>query len=325
MKKIMVVEDEMIVAEDIKVSLMSSGYDVCAKVRSGEEAIRKVEEHLPDLIMMDVVLDGEMDGITAAEEINSRFDIPVIYLTAHATKEYLNRAKSTSPYGYLTKPVIHKDLHASVEIALHKHLIDKKLNDKNAQLKKIMYSTINTITKMINIKNPFLKEHQFRVRQLSEAIAEEMGIPEDQIEGLCLTVEIHDIGMISVPIEILSKPTPLSESECNIYKSHAKAGYDLLKEIEFSWPVANIVHQHHEKLDGSGYPHGLKGEDILLEARIISVASSIDSYTQGRPGSLPIKMDDALEKIKQERGICYDSDVVDACMKVIKEKGFEFE
>ena len=250
----MIVEDDMIVAEDIKVSLMSSGYDVCAKARSGEEAIRKAEEHLPDLIMMDVVLDGEMDGITAAEEINSRFDIPVIYLTAHATKEYLNRAKLTSPYGYLTKPVIHNDLYTSVEIALHKHLIDKKLNDNNAQLKKIMYSTINTIAKMINTKNPFLKKHQSRVRQLSEAIAEEMGLPEDQIEGLCLTAEVHDIGMISVPFEILSKPTPLSESECNIYKCHAKAGYDLFKEIEFDWPVADIVHQHHEKIDGSGYP-----------------------------------------------------------------------
>ncbi len=322
----MVVEDEVIVSEDVKVTLLDFGYDVCCVVGTGEDTIRKIEEKVgedtPDLILMDIVLSGEMDGITAAEEIRLRFDIPVIFLTAHATQEYINRAKKAEPYGYLSKPVVYKELESNIEMALYRHSLEKKLKDKNTQLEKIMYSIVDTIAQMIKAKNPFLGEHHSRVSQLSKVIAEEMGLSQNQIEGISLAANIHNIGLINVPYEILSKPTPLNETESNIYNSHAKTGYDLLKDIDFFWPVAKIVLQCHENMDGSGYPSNLKGEDILLEARIIKVASTMDNFIYGRPNRPPIKVDEALEKIKQNSGIRYDSDVVDACWKVIKEKGF---
>ena len=186
--KIMVVEDEVIVSEDVKVTLLDFGYDVCCVVGSGEDTIRKIEEKVgedaPDLILMDIVLPGEMDGIMAADEIRLRFDIPVIFLTAHATQEYINRAKKTEPYGYLSKPVGSKELQSNIEMALYRHSLEKKLKNNNTQLEKIMYSIVDTIAQMIKVKNPFLGEHHSRVRQLSKVIAEEMGLSQNQIEGI---------------------------------------------------------------------------------------------------------------------------------------------
>jgi putative two-component system response regulator len=306
-------------------SLIGFGYEVCAVATTGEDAIKKVEESIPDLILMDIKLAGEMDGIATAKEIRSRFDIPVIYLTAHASKEYLNRAKNTEPFGYLIKPIVHKELQTNIEMALYKHSVEKQLKEKNVQLKMIMHSTIDSMAQMVEIRNPFIGKYHANVSVLSKAIAEEMGLLGDQIEGVCLAAKVHDIGMIRVPFEFFSKPSDLNESEHKIYESHSTAGYDLLKDIAFDWPIAEAVLQCHEKMDGSGYPSGLKEEDIILEARIISVASTFDCYVHGRPNMPPISKDDALEKLTQRKGIHFDSDVVDACIKVIKEKGFEFE
>lgn len=323
--KIMVVEDEAVVIADIKMSLTGLGYDVCAVATSGEDAIKKAEEIIPDLILMDIKLAGGMDGIATAKVIHSRFDIPVIYLTAYVNEDYLKRAKKTEPFGYLTKPIVHKELQANIEMALFKHAIDRQLSDKNAHLNRIMNSTVDSMAEMIRIKDPFIGDHHIHVSQLSKAIAEEMGLSRDQIEGISVAARIHDVGMIGIPFEILSKPTLLNESERGLYESHSKRGYDLLKNIDFFWPVADMVLQSHEKMNGSGFPSGLKGEDILLEARIICVASAIDNYVYGRPNSPPLTVDMALEEISKDKGVRYDSTVVDACLMVIKEKRFEFE
>ena len=218
--KIMVVEDEVVVATDIKMTLIGFGYEVCAMATTGEVAIKNAEESNPDLILMDIELAGEMNGIATAKEILSRFDIPVIYLTAHTTEKYISQAKMTGPFGYLTKPIVHKELHTNIEMALYKHSIDKQLKDKNAQLNRIMQSTAESIAEMIEIKNPFIGEHHNHVSQLSKAIAEEMGLSQDQIEGICLAAKVHEIGMINVPSQIFSNPRYLSEGE---YKRNIKA------------------------------------------------------------------------------------------------------
>ncbi|GAH90174.1 unnamed protein product [marine sediment metagenome] len=136
---------------------------------------------------------------------------------------------------------------------------------------------------------------------------------------------VHDIGKINIPAEILSKPSKLNEMELSLIKNHPKTGYDILKTIDFPWPVARIVLQHHERLDGSGYPQGLKGKKILLEAKIMGVADVVEAMSSHRPYRPSLGIDKALEEISQNRGIFYDPEVVDVCLKLFKEKGFKFE
>jgi putative two-component system response regulator len=323
--RIMIVEDEGIIGGYIKRVLQDMGYAVSRVVSSGEEAIKKAQEDNPDLILMDIVLQGEMDGIEAASQIRSRFNIPVLYLTAYTNKKMLERAKITEPFGYIVKPFQERELHSNIEMALYKHKAERKLKESYAQLQRTMGAIIDAMTMMVELRNPFIAGHQHRVAQLAYAIAKEMGLSEHQIKGAWLAATIHDIGLINVPFEVFSKPSRLSGDELEYYKIHPKVGYDILENIEFPWPIAQIVLQHHEMMDGSGYPQGLSGEDILLEARILAVANVVESMSFHRPSRAALSMDKVLEEISKDRGILYDPAVVDACLKLFSEKGFEFE
>ncbi len=152
-----------------------------------------------------------------------------------------------------------------------------------------------------------------------------MNLPSAQIEGLIVAGQLHDIGKISVPSDILNKPGRLSEGEMIVIKGHSQISYDILKNIEFPWPVARIAYQHHERLDGSGYPLGLKGRDILLEAKILSVADVVEAMASHRPYRPALGIDAALDEISKNKGKLYDPDVVDACVKLFKEHNFKFE
>src|SRR5665648_338603 len=193
------------------------------------------------------------------------------------------------------------------------------------ELHKSYLNTINTIAKIVETRDPYTSGHQKRVAKLACAIAEEMSLPQDKTEGLYAAGILHDIGKMNVPAEILSKPGRLSEIELSLIKTHPQAGSDIIKEMEFPWAVSLIVLQHHERIDGSGYPQGLKGDEILLEARIIGVADVVEAMASHRPYRPALGIDKALEEISQNRGILYDPEVVDACLKLFKEKGFKFE
>jgi len=174
------------------------------------------------------------------------------------------------------------------------------------------------------MRDPYTAGHQRRVAELASAIAKEMRLPKEKIEGIHMAGLIHDIGKIAVPAEILSKPSKLSKMEMDLIKAHSQVGYELLKEIDFPWPVANIVLQHHERLDGVGYPQGLKGDEILLEARILAVADVVEAMASHRPYRPALGLDAALDEIKQGKGKLYEPAAVDACL-VLFEKGFTFE
>ena len=174
-------------------------------------------------------------------------------------------------------------------------------------------------------RDPYTAGHQQRVSNFARKIAEEMNLPKDQVEGLRMAGVIHDIGKMHIPSDILSRPGKLSNDEFNIVKTHPQVGYDILKGIEFPWPIADIVHQHHEHIDGSGYPLCLTNGDILMEARILCVADVVEAMSSHRPYRPALGIDNALEEITKGKGVCYDSDVVDACLKVVKDKGFKFE
>jgi HD-GYP domain-containing protein (c-di-GMP phosphodiesterase class II) len=175
------------------------------------------------------------------------------------------------------------------------------------------------------VKDPYTAGHQRRMTNLARAIAGEMGLPPEIIEGLRMAGVIHDIGKITLPTEVLSKPTKMSDIEISLISEHVRLGYDILKDVESPWPMAEIVYQHHERMDGSGYPRNLKGEEIRIEARILAVADVVEAMASNRPYRPAVGLDAALEEIEKNKGILYDNAAADACLRLFRKKGFKLE
>jgi len=191
-------------------------------------------------------------------------------------------------------------------------------------LEKTLQGIIRATARTVEVRDPYTAGHQERVAELAEAIAREMGLDESRVRAISFASVIHDLGKIAVPPEILNKPGRLSDIEMELIKTHSQVGYDILKGIDFPWPVAEIILQHHEKIDGSGYPRGLKDEQILLEARIICVADVIEAIASHRPYRPALSMETALAEIRANSGKLYDQKVVEHCLNLIEKKGFTF-
>ncbi len=437
--RIMIVEDESLVARDIDNMASSLGYEVCGIASSGEEAVAMAARLRPDLILMDVIIKGGLDGISAAEKIWENYRIPLIYVTAYADELTLKRAKITEAFGYILKPFDERELKVTIEMAFYKSRMGMRLQEREEWLSALLKSigdgviatdkdglitymnplaekltgwtqedvlkkplveicsttdikndskereiilsakdgtefpievtatslnghqrnssgqvlvfrdistrkqterelkeswkrlhealegTIQAMALTIEIRDPYTAGHQRRVSRLSCAVAREIGLPEDRIEGLRVAGDIHDIGKIYVPAEILSKPGQITAIEYGIIKTHPQVGFDILKTIKFPWPVAAIVLQHHERLDGSGYPLGMSGDAILKEARILSVADIVEAMSSHRPYRPAQGIEKALAEIVQNKGVFYDPEAVDACVKLFQERRFKFE
>ncbi|NNM83390.1 MAG: GAF domain-containing protein, partial [Burkholderiales bacterium] len=194
----------------------------------------------------------------------------------------------------------------------------------SAKLERSMISTVEAVAGMLEMRDPYTAGHQRKVADLAVAIAREMNLPEEEARGIHLAGMVHDIGKIQVPAEILSKPTRLTDVEYLLIKEHARAGYEILKGIDFSWPIAQLVHQHHERIDGSGYPEGLKGMEILMGAKILAVAYTVESMAAHRPYRPALGLDAALAEIERTRGIVYEAAAVDACLRLFREKHYRF-
>jgi PAS domain S-box-containing protein len=190
--------------------------------------------------------------------------------------------------------------------------------------KQVLVDAIRAIAMTVEKRDPYTAGHQQRVADLAVAIGRELGLDDDRLEGLGLGATIHDLGKIYVPAEILNRPGRLSEAEFEIIKSHSQVGFDIIKDVTFPWPVGEMVLQHHERLDGSGYPQGLKGDEIILEARILAVADVVEAITAHRPYRPARGLQAALAEIEASRGTLYDTAVVDACLKLIRNKEFSF-
>jgi PAS domain S-box-containing protein/putative nucleotidyltransferase with HDIG domain len=193
------------------------------------------------------------------------------------------------------------------------------------RLRKAVGATVHAMSVAVETRDPYTAGHQRRVADLARAIATELGLSGERIDGLRMAGVIHDIGKISIPAEILSKPTRLTEIEFQLIKTHSQSGYDILKEIEFPWPIARIVLEHHERTDGSGYPNGLTGENLLMESKILAIADVVEAIASHRPYRAGLGMDAALDEITKNRAILYDAAAVEACLKLFKEKGYRFE
>jgi len=249
--------------------------------------------------------------------------------------EYQDALKYQRDHSELTETLFAEELaekttemQVKYETAQLEDLVKEKtdaLQRNMERLQATLEETIRALATTVETRDPYTAGHQQRVSKLACAIAESMGLPESQSEGVRLAGVIHDIGKISVPAEVLNTPRRLTDIEFSLIKNHSQVGYEILRDIDFSVPVADIVLQHHERMDGSGYPNGLKGDEILLEARVIAVADVIEGMASHRPYRAALGIDKALEEISSNKGTLYDSDVVDACLKLFAESKFEFE
>ncbi|MDR3640871.1 MAG: HD domain-containing protein [Humidesulfovibrio sp.] len=458
--RILVVEDEAIVALDIQARLTRLGFEVVGHAATGAEALRLAECCHPDLVLMDVLLSGPKDGIDTAGELILYHHLPVIYLTAMTDQTTLERAKQSGPSGYLSKPFEDHELSLAIEMALVKFEADNRLKDSErllattlgslaeavistdkiglvtylnaaairllggetasaiglpwtglfsildeasrepvegleeicvprgehplcedmilvtldgrevpvalsvspllapgkegargglqgrvlvvrnvalrkqaeenlrasmAELRTTFRQTVRALARLAEKRDPYTAGHQQRVAKLARAIGAAMGLSEDALEGLEMAGTLHDVGKVYVPAEILSKPARLSHMEMGIMKGHPEVGYEILHEVNFPWPVARIVLEHHERLDGSGYPAGLKDGEICREARIMAVADVVEAMSSHRPYRVALGMPRALKEIRSGRGRLYDPEAVDACLKLMENGAFEFE
>ncbi|MBN1271098.1 MAG: PAS domain S-box protein [Candidatus Aminicenantes bacterium] len=460
-KRILIVEDDLEIAKEIKEKLQSLGYQVVGIVNAGNETVGKVEDTRPDLVLMDIMMRGKMEGPLLAAVIRSRFNIPVVYLSGLSDKKILEWANMKESAQTVPYEIDEKDLFTTIELAFFKQHIEKKLNFENLQnlpvdsqekrfwmivenagdamfvvnpesflyinkafekmtgyskeeictngfnvksfipdprislipdkkrdakqkngekicsefmiitregdekyveasirriddlgdktavgilrditerkkkeenqqdkvhkLQDALENIIDLMVSVAEMKDPYTVGHQKRVSHLACAIAEEMGLSEDRIEGIRLAASIHDIGkLIQVPPETLKKEGDLADVEFSMIKMHPQIGYDLLKTIEFPYPIAKIILQHHERIDGTGYPMGIQGGEILPEARILAVADVVEAMASPRSFRPASSIEKALEEITRNKGELYDSDAVDACLKLFKEKKYQF-
>jgi len=453
-KRILIVEDECLIAEDLKMTLQQFGYEANSIVAYGEEVLSVAREIKPDLALIDIKLRGGMDGLSAAQNLYNELGTPVIFLTANANIDTIKKAVKSAPYGYLIKPFQERELQVTIELALYKHKMNRFLRDREIllrnvididpnmiyvkdreghfaivnrsfadmfglspeeivgktlqdladqgklsvslmerllqeeiqvmskaarihvpeevfdigdgklwlkrtvipleldvldsgllgvwveisdlkntelqleesyrQLQKVMEQTVNGFGAAMEMRDPFTAGHQRRVSVLAVILAKNLGLDAQRIEAVRLAALLHDIGKIYIPSEILNKPQHLLNQEYDLVKLHPEVGYNTLKKIDFSMPIADIVLQHHEKLDGSGYPKGLTGDEILFEAKIISVADYVEAMVSNRPYREARSLTDVIEKLKKLRGISYDADVVDAFIDLAETRRFDF-
>lgn len=291
---------------------------------NGQEGLNAFLGQRYDIVVTDIKM-PVMDGLEMAEHIKSRGkDVPIIVITAYSDRDYLIRAIDLGIDRYVTKPIDADILLNAIYKSARVRFNQRELEHAKQEILDNLHQTVTVLSRAIEMRDPYTDGHQKRVSQLAVAIAEEMGLPEKQIAGIRLGGLIHDIGKIHIPTEILSKPSKLSALEMDILKTHSEAGFDILRKTSFPWPIDQIILQHHEKMDGSGYPNGLKGDEIILEARIITVADVIEAMSSHRPYRPALGIDAAIEEIRHNRGRLYDERAVDCCLAVLERHNRRF-
>lgn len=317
--------------------LQQFGYKVRPAL-DGAMAIKSIIANPPDLVLLDIRM-PEMDGYEVCRQLKSNpltAEIPVIFISALQDTEDKVAAFKSGGVDYITKPFQLEEVLARVKAHLSLYQIQRDLqtmvedrskeltaalitlNESQKQYTHILEQTIQAISLTIEKRDPYTAGHQTRVSQLSVAIAKEMKLDEQLIEGLRLGAMVHDIGKIYIPAEILNRPGKLSDIEFMLIKTHSQVGHDIMENVQFPWPVAEMILQHHERMDGSGYPQGLKGEAILLEARIIAVADVLESMACHRPYRAALGITKGLTEIRSGENTLYDTNVVNACLRLFE-------
>lgn len=339
---IVIVDDNPNNLQVLSSILQQAGFKVRPAL-SGEVALRAIEALPPDLVLLDIRMPG-MDGYETCRRLkgNARLqDIPVIFISALSATEDKLAAFAAGGVDYVSKPFQSEEVLARVRVHMQlRHmqlhlgsLVEERtsalrstceaLEQSRANYRRMLEQTVQAIALTVEKRDPYTAGHQTRVAHLAANIARHMRMPPDQLEGLRLGATIHDIGKIWLPAEILSRPGRLNETEFAMVKTHPDIGWEIVQQIDFPWPVAEMIRQHHERPDGSGYPMGLKGDEIILEARILAVADVVEAMASHRPYRPARGIDLALAEIRQGAGRLYDVDIVEACLYLFEQGGYQ--
>jgi putative two-component system response regulator len=321
-RHILIVDDDEAVRRLIQRLCLKIGY-TCSLASNGEEALDLLEKEKVDVVITDIIMPG-MDGMELTKKVKERYESDVIIMTGFAEDYAYDEVIEKGGSDFLAKPLNPKELIIRLRRVLRERGMHCELQKSMTQLQEVLEGAIHTIGLAVEAKDPYTSGHQKRTADIACAIAAEMALPEEQITGIRMAGLIHDVGKIAVPSEILSKPSRLSDVEFALIKIHSQVGYDILKGINFPWPVAEIAYQHHERMDGSGYPRGLKGEEIHLGARITAVADVTEAMASHRPYRPALGIDAALEEI-ENRDTLYDRKAAKACKTVFSEGRFPLD
>jgi putative two-component system response regulator len=306
--------------------------------KKGESALEYAAKYHPNLILLDIMM-PEMDGYQVCDRLKKNPDtksIPLIFLTARSETVDKTRAFQMGAVDYITKPFHAAELRARVQMHLELEEMRSQLRSQNAilermvekktlELQEMLRGSIFSMALMAEIRDPYTAGHQHRVAQLACAIAARMGLTADIIEGIRIAGVLHDVGKIRIPVSILNRMGQLLDAEKEVIKIHPQISFEILKNIPFPWPCAQIVFQHHERLDGSGYPLGLRGEEMLLESKILAVADVTEATSSFRPYRPAQGIETGLVELRKHRGTLFDSEAVDACLELFENDGFQFD
>jgi len=344
-QSVLIVDDDESTLKTLALIFDNKGYETETAL-TGREAIEKAREKPFNLALLDIKL-SDMEGVELLVPLKKMYpNMVMIIITGYASLETAIRALNEGAAAYITKPLNMDEVLATVKEGLEKQrlvmeneklyqeaqreLAERKRAEREIQhnlekVRKAMEGTIRAMACIVETRDPYTAGHQQRVTYLAHSIAREMGLSEERIEGIRMAGLIHDLGKIGLPAEILSKPGQINEPELSLVKTHPELGHNMLKTIDFPWPIAQMVLQHHERMDGSGYPLGLTGAEILLEARILAVADVVEAIASHRPYRPALGLKKALQEISRNSGILYDSEVVNVCLRLFVEQGFRFE
>ena len=358
---ILVVDDEEAILDIMTIVLAREGYDLhtATSAEEGLKKLREIPDL--SLIISDQIMPGMTGVEFLEQALSIRPDAQRVLLTGYTdTDAIINAINKGRIHLYISKPWRKEELLytinqllAKAELVMENKRLDELVKKQNAELvelnrdleakvrlktidldrraeelkasyekiQMILDGTVLAMSRIVESRDPYTAGHQQQVTQIASIIAEKISLPPERVEAIRISAALHDIGKISVPSEILTKPSRLTDLERELVKTHSQNAYDILKAIDFPYPIADIILQHHERMDGSGYPQGLKGEEILLEARIVAVADVLEAMSAHRPYRPALGIEAAMEEITRHRGLLYDENVVDACLEIYRENG----
>ena len=320
---ILVVDDEESCRSLLKDYFQITGY-LFKGASDAAEALKILSQYKIDLVVSDIRMKGE-NGIELMQKAHKDYpDMPFIIMTGYTPQYSYEDIINAGATDFIAKPFPLGELKAKVLRIQKEKKTQSQLHQSLTRVKNLFKDTTGALAATLEKRDPYTAGHQRQVKDLACAIGREMGLEKGRVEAMCIAALVHDIGKINVPASILSKPGLLKDYEMGLIRVHSQVGYDIMNNIEFPWPVAEMILQHHERLNGTGYPQGLAGQEILVEARIIGVADVVEAMTANRPYRPARGLSTALEEISKNKGILYDREIVDACIKLFNERNFKF-
>ena len=341
--RILYIDDELLVRQSLAKYLERCGYEVM-QAETGEKGVEIFQLQRPDVVLVDLRMPG-MGGLEVLERVKRESsETPVVLISGAGMLQDAIEALRLGAWDFITKPI--QDL-ALLDYTIKKvweratlirenreyrEYLEEEFKRRTEGLRKSVESlermtggTIDAFGRMAELRDPYTAGHQKRVAKLAHRIGGKLGMGEEECKGIRVAGVLHDIGKIHIPAELLNKPGRLTDIEMNLVKIHPQGGYEVLKTVAFLWPVAEVVLQHHECFDGTGYPEGLSGDSIRLGARIIHVADTVEAMSSHRPYRPALGMEAALVEIKANRGTLYCPECVDACLEAVRDAEFDFD